>query len=594
MKKKAYVKNQIRNIFKTKARFFSIFIIVCLGAGCFAGLRSSPSIMRKSADSYLNEYGYNDIQYIGTLAFNDSNIKDIESIKGVKEVDYGNRFDATVSYKKKNISGEPTAVVFTSDFKTNVNKPNIQSGRIPKTDDECLLDHHYAMMHDLNIGDNINVKSSYGKKTFKVVGLSDDVRYYVKFDRGTSSIGDGSCALFVLIKNTGNESLALPSSLYDLKSDKILYNNVRVVLDNPSNYNIFSKEYEKYVASINKKIKKKLKNSYSNDYSTLTNQANEKIDEATSKYQKGYDDYNNGLNQYNEGINTYNTNLKLYQDGLKKYQEGYNTYTKNEAIYNSSLTKYQEGLTAYNNSLTSYNQLLEALSFIDNYTSSYQTAKTNLPSLEAAYNLNPSPTLLNQINQLKQLINSYETIENQLINQAGSISNARVLASTTKTSLDDAKKTLEENSSKLSLAKEQLDKASLTLSSTKKTLEDSSVQLANARTTLNSTKEQLANAKSSLDDANTQIQEAKSEIKDIPKGKIISLTSKQDSSIISFDMNADSIDSLSILFPTIFFLVAALVSMTTMTRMVEEYRLQSGTLRSLGYSKKDVISADVK
>lgn len=48
--------------------------------------------------------------------------------------------------------------------------------------------------------------------------------------------------------------------------------------------------------------------------------------------------------------------------------------------------------------------------------------------------------------------------------------------------------------------------------------------------------------------------------------------------------------ALALVFPLIFFLVAALVSLTTMTRMVEEQRVQSGTFRALGYDKKDVIN----
>ena len=49
-------------------------------------------------------------------------------------------------------------------------------------------------------------------------------------------------------------------------------------------------------------------------------------------------------------------------------------------------------------------------------------------------------------------------------------------------------------------------------------------------------------------------------------------------------------EALAVVFPLIFFLVAALVSLTTMTRMVEEQRVQSGTFRALGYDKKDVIN----
>ena len=49
--------------------------------------------------------------------------------------------------------------------------------------------------------------------------------------------------------------------------------------------------------------------------------------------------------------------------------------------------------------------------------------------------------------------------------------------------------------------------------------------------------------------------------------------------------NADRVGAIGEIFPVMFFLVAALISLTTMTRMVEEERIQIGTLKALGYSK---------
>jgi putative ABC transport system permease protein len=55
-------------------------------------------------------------------------------------------------------------------------------------------------------------------------------------------------------------------------------------------------------------------------------------------------------------------------------------------------------------------------------------------------------------------------------------------------------------------------------------------------------------------------------------------------------MNVDKVDAIAKVFPIFFFLVAALVVLTTMTRMVEEERLQIGTMKALGYSKGSIIS----
>ena len=99
----------------------------------------------------------------------------------------------------------------------------------------------------------------------------------------------------------------------------------------------------------------------------------------------------------------------------------------------------------------------------------------------------------------------------------------------------------------------------------------------------------LKEAELQLEEGRIQLEEAKEKIDSIPKGRLITLTRHENEGLVSYDMNVKSIITIANVFPLIFFLVAALVSLTTMTRMVEEQRGQSGTLRALGYSKWDII-----
>ena len=75
------LKNQIRIIKKTKARFLSIFCIVFLGASFFAGLRQSPLIMKESIHDYLQTYKWNDLNYIATYGFDESIIQKVAKSK---------------------------------------------------------------------------------------------------------------------------------------------------------------------------------------------------------------------------------------------------------------------------------------------------------------------------------------------------------------------------------------------------------------------------------------------------------------------------------------------------------------------------------
>ncbi len=97
---------------------------------------------------------------------------------------------------------------------------------------------------------------------------------------------------------------------------------------------------------------------------------------------------------------------------------------------------------------------------------------------------------------------------------------------------------------------------------------------------------QQANSEFSL--AENEIEEAIEEVNDLEEPKWYILNRNHNSSFLSFKDNTIQITAVGVLFPLIFFLVASLVSLTTMTRMVEEDRTQIGVLKSLGYSKWDV------
>jgi len=167
MKRNAYVKNQIRIIKKTKARFLSIFCIVFLGASFFAGLRQSPLIMKESMHDYLQTYKWNDLNYIATYGFDESIIQKVEKVKGVEAVDYGFRFDALMSYDEKANIG--MTVYSDDDFSKGVDLPELLKGRYPQKDNECLMDYQYIKKSSLKLNNQITLENDYGKKEYKIV-----------------------------------------------------------------------------------------------------------------------------------------------------------------------------------------------------------------------------------------------------------------------------------------------------------------------------------------------------------------------------------------------------------------------------------------
>lgn len=99
---------------------------------------------------------------------------------------------------------------------------------------------------------------------------------------------------------------------------------------------------------------------------------------------------------------------------------------------------------------------------------------------------------------------------------------------------------------------------------------------------------QKADAKQKLAEGQQQINDAEEKIADIQNGEWYVLDRGSTLSLVTLEQYADRMAAIARVFPVFFFLVAALVASTTMTRMVDENRLQLGTLKALGYSNAKI------
>ena len=97
-----------------------------------------------------------------------------------------------------------------------------------------------------------------------------------------------------------------------------------------------------------------------------------------------------------------------------------------------------------------------------------------------------------------------------------------------------------------------------------------------------------ADAGQELSEAEEKIKDAEREIGDIEEGEWYLYDRQDNAGFASYSSNADKIAAIGRVFPVFFFLVAALVALTTMTRMVEEERQQIGTMKALGYSSSQI------
>jgi len=102
-------------------------------------------------------------------------------------------------------------------------------------------------------------------------------------------------------------------------------------------------------------------------------------------------------------------------------------------------------------------------------------------------------------------------------------------------------------------------------------------------------KSEFDKAEAELADGEAELAEAEEEINDLEKPEIYVYDREDNLGFGSFESNSDIVDSIAKVFPVFFFLIAALVCSTTMSRMIEEERTQIGALRAIGYTSGRIM-----
>ena len=162
-----------------------------------------------------------------------------------------------------------------------------------------------------------------------------------------------------------------------------------------------------------------------------------------------------------------------------------------------------------------------------------------------------------------------------------------------RTQLDDAYALLQEKMVELGVAQGQLldaqgrlDAAWRDILNGQREIDENEKKLTDAEAEYAKAK---AEAEQKLADARAEIEDGEAKLNDLEKPEWYVWDRSKNTSFGSFKANVDKLTAITTVFPVFFFLVAALVVSTTMTRMVEEERLQIGTLKALGYARGTIM-----
>lgn len=369
---------------------------------------------------------------------------------------------------------------------------------------------------------------------------------------------------------------------------------------------------------------------------TLLEQNEAKLNAAKTELDKGQAQYDNGMNAYQSG-------KKQLDDGQVQLDAAKKQLDTAKESYQSGLAGCAQGMTSLLPSMTAdgldgflaflsdkgYGAPQTTTAFLQDMTEygvSLPTVSAN--SAEAAYLEQGISQLLPAISQLYSARESITAGQSTYDANAAKLEENKKLLADSKEELSKARQKLQKGQKQYEDGKKQLENGKKQLSSAKAMLAGSWATLSGRQTELTDGLSQISDAKSSLENARSRLDDAKATIAEnaqkLADGKISYEDAKKEAdekladarqeiedgqadldtlempkwyiwgrdkniSYSSFTANIDKLNAITTVFPIFFFLVAALVVSTTMTRMVEEERLQIGTMKALGYSAKTIM-----
>lgn len=696
-------KTTVREIKGSLGRYMAILAIVMLGVGLFSGLKATKPAMIATENTYLEQQNFFDFRLLSTIGFTQDDVEALAELDEIACAEGAVCVDAICALGDGNES-----VYRIHQVPEKINRVVVTAGRMPQSGDECLLDD--ALYGEDAIGSRITVTENneedtlemFQNRTFTAVGVARSP-YYINFERGTTSIGEGRITAFLYV----------PGEAFDCDYLTEIYLTTR------QKYDVYTDEYEDYIDDIQEKVEEETEILVWNRYEELLAEGQEKIDDAQKeldeksaeaseeladawqKIQDGEQELIDGEQELKDGeweIADGRKQIASHEqeiidgeqeiiDGEREIQEKEQEIAdaEKEIYYHewevfdgeltlaaardkleqakeelqekearllekeeellgqeTQLTQTQAQLTMEAETLAQQEGLLDsqaaelagqkeqleqayAMQFIsqEEYEESMYQLQAGLEQVEALKEellagkeqLQAGLFLVQagleqiqagkwaiedgkeQIREAKAEIAHNEDLltesERELMEAKAEVTNARNQLEEGKEELVKAREDLEKGKADLEEGRAELAKA-------KTDLADAQTQLEEGRTDLEEGKAELADAKAEYRDAEAEfkqettdarekIEQARADLAELKEPDEYVLNRNTNIGYVCYESDSDIVAAIANVFPVFFFLVAALICMTTMNRMVEEQRTQIGVLKALGYGNGAIM-----
>lgn len=554
MKKRALRKDFYMEIRRSLGRFLSIFFIVAIGCAFFSGIRASEPDMRYSGDEYFDNKDMMDIQVISTMGLTDDDVSAIEEVDGIEYAEGGYSADVLCA------DGANQIVVHVMSMLPTMNQVQLEDGRLPEKEDECALDVDYLVESDLEIGDTVifssgtddDITDTLVTDTFTITGTVSSPNY-ISFQRGSTMIGNGSVNAFVYVPE---ESFALD-----------VYTEIYAQVEGAADLTAFTDKYDDRVSEVLASVEAIKGERQDARYEEVTaeaeaavSDARQQIADAETELEEGKAEAETELAEARQQLENAQAELDSGKSELETSKAQIET---NRKQLTDSQAEVEQGTADLNGNIDSLNaridQLNAAKEQYNALAASGQADDVTMAALQALYE--------------------------QIQSGEAAVAQAQAQINAVKAQLSSAQEQINSGWQQLEAGQQQIADAEAEITSGEQELtkgwEEYYAGEAEAQA-------EIADGEQKIADAERELADAQEEIKNLERPEWYVYDRNNLPDYTSYGENADRMRAIGEVFPVIFFLVAALISLTTMTRMVEEQRTLIGTFKALGYEKHSI------
>ncbi len=611
------VTDTLREVHHTFPRFLSLLVLSALAVCFLAGLRATAPDMKLSADAYFDQQNLMDLHIASTLGLTQEDVDAIAEEEGVASVQGAYTIDALVPMDNQ----EMVVKVLSYSGEGDVNQPALVEGRLPEGEDECLVEPLFLELSGLSIGDTISLDTGEGDyadalsvEEVTIVGTANSP-LYIALDRGSSTLGTGSVDAFLI--------LPVESFTMDYYTDAYL------LAEGASELETYSDEYEELVDQLAQQLEPLSKERSALRYDEASQaisdaeeelaqaeeEANQQLTDAEAEITSSRQELDDAKKQLEDAKKQLDSGEAQYAAGMEQLESGWQALDAASLELEDGKEQYEQGQTAYQAALALYQIQAAAVERqLETQAELEASTQARTQATQAALQAATEAALEDPLSYMEVYNRVYEETHQSVYDTAYAQAYAQAQENSSQwQELQTSKAQLDQTKAQLDAAKAQLNQGEIEYRAGVRQLESSQRQLEASREELDqgwedyetglqqwedgekayqegyeSYTQSRQEAEDQLKDGRKEVEQAKRDLTLLEDGEWYILDRNTNTGYVSYSMDADRIANLAAVFPLIFFLVAALVSLTTMTRMVEEQRTTIGGLKAMGFSRGSI------